>query len=241
MPELRQVTSPRQVAAALAEQVRRLEGTARPAVGRVISTACPVLDRLLPEGGLRCGGLVEWLSGCPGSGVGTLSLAAAREAARDGGAVVIVDRQGEWYPPAIAGLGIDLERLIVVRPRRGDEAVWALAEALRCEAVAAAWSCLESIEELAFRRLQRAAETGGTLGLLWRPAAARATTSWADVRFWAEPLPSAGPRRWRVELLRCRGRAAAAPIEIEWDDEAGALRMAARLADSAPLGRAAGA
>jgi hypothetical protein len=39
-----------------------------------------------------------------------------------------------------------------------------------------------------FRRLQLAAETGGTLGLLVRPAQARDEPSWADLRLLVEPV-----------------------------------------------------
>jgi protein ImuA len=215
-----------EMVAALAEQVRRIEG-ARRTVGEVVSSGDAGLDRLLPEGGLRRGTLVEWLSGGRGSGAATLALAAARQAVASAGALVVVDRDGLFYPPAAVRLGIDLRRLIVVRPRSDEERDWAVDQVLRCRAVSAAWCPIgsstghqEPLDQV-FRRWQLAAETSGVLGLLVRPAAARQEPSWAELRLWVEPLPLAVPRgagrsrRLRVELLRARGAQAGAAIELE--------------------------
>ena len=51
-----------------------------------------------------------------GNGAATLGLLSAREACREGGVLVVVDRSQTFYPPAAAAWGIDLERLIVVSP-----------------------------------------------------------------------------------------------------------------------------
>jgi hypothetical protein len=112
----------------------------------------------------------------------TLSLLAAREACREEGSLVVIDRQRTFYPPAAAAWGIDLGRLIVVRPASARDQLWAAVESLRSPAVAAVWTAIERIDDRAFRRLQLAAHAGGTLGLLVRPAGAVREPSWADVR-----------------------------------------------------------
>src|ERR671919_102312 len=76
----------------LRRQVASLEGVHSPEDDRPVSTGSPALDRLLPAGGLRRGTLVEYLASAAGSGAGTLALAAAREACREGRALVILDR-----------------------------------------------------------------------------------------------------------------------------------------------------
>jgi protein ImuA len=210
------------VIAELSERVRQIEGVRRP-VGdeAVISSGQRALDRLLPEGGVRRGSLVEWLSGTSGSGAGTLALLVAREAAEQGGAVVVIDRARRFYPPAAAGWGIDLARLIVVRP--GDEAdhAWALDQVLRCRGVAAVWTCPPGQDEHAQRRWQLAAESSGVVGLLLRGAAARHEPSWADLRLLVEPIAEptrrqAGcNRRLRVKLLRCRAGRSGGVVELE--------------------------
>jgi recombination protein RecA len=82
------------------------------------------LDRLLPDGGLLRGGVVE-LS-IAGSGLGTtLGLAAVRafqrrEEASFGTRVkpwcAFVDPSSSLYAPGVAASGVELERLLVVRP-----------------------------------------------------------------------------------------------------------------------------
>jgi hypothetical protein len=134
------------------------------------------------EGALRYGMLIEWLSGLAHSGAATLSLLCAREACRPGGALVVIDRLQTFYPPTAAAWGIDLNRLLIVRPRGMRDALWATLQALRSPAVAAVWAPLEKLDSREFRQLQLAAQAGHTLGLLLRPAHVRGQPSWADVR-----------------------------------------------------------
>jgi hypothetical protein len=145
------------------------------------STGAPALDQLLGAP-LRYGMLVEWLSGLAHSGAATLSLLCAREACRPGGALVVIDRLQTFYPPAAAAWEIDLNRLIIVRPRGPRDALWATIQSLRSPAVAAVWAPLEKLDSREFRQLQLAAQAGRTLGLLLRPAYVRGQPSWADVR-----------------------------------------------------------
>jgi hypothetical protein len=118
----------------------------------------------------------------------------------------VLDHAREFYPPAAAALGLRLESLVVVQAARPADNLWALDQALRCTGVAAVVAWPEKIDARTFRRLQLAAEEGGSLGLLLRPARVRDEPSWADVRLLVEPQPgkAAGERRLRIEILRCR-------------------------------------
>ena len=100
-------------------------------------------------------------------------MVAAREAAAEGGAIVVMDRRGEFYPPAAAALGVNLDNMIVIRAANKKDELWALDQALRCVGVAAVWAPVERIDWRTFRRLQLAAETGGGLGLLLRSTRVR--------------------------------------------------------------------
>ena len=66
----------------------------------------------------------------------------ARQAALEGGTVVVVDRNHWFYPPAAARLGMNLEHMIVVRPDTTRDEIWAIDQSLRCPEVAAVWSPL---------------------------------------------------------------------------------------------------
>jgi protein ImuA len=177
-----------------------------------ISTGCLALDQRLPYGGLRRGSLVEWLSDEPGCGAGVFALSAAREAQRDGGALVVVDRSGAFYPPAAAARRLDLTSLVVVHPANDRDEQWALDQALRCEHVAAVLAWPRRLDDRAFRRLQLAAETSGAMGLLLRPSSAEREPSWADVRILVTPRSSQAGWRLGLRLLYCRRR-----FQDEWE------------------------
>ena len=117
--------------ATLRREVEKLEGLRLPADDRLLSTGVPALDRVLPGGGLLPGSLVEYLSPGPGSAAGTLALAAARAACQEGRVLVVLDRQGTFYPPAAAAWGIECERLLILRPEDAACELWALDQALR--------------------------------------------------------------------------------------------------------------
>ena len=247
-----------QIVEALTEQLRQVESAGRRSHSEPsISSGTRALDRLLPDRGFRRGTLVEWLGCGAGSGAATLALIAGRQAAREGGALVVVDRQGSFYPPAAAALGIELEKLIVVRPQRDPDCAWALDQVLRCEGAAAVIGWTGKWDDRTFRRLQLAAESSGVLGLLLPPQSVRDAPSWADLRLLVHPLPGnyqhSVATALRVEVLRARGGAAGGAVELEIDDQTGeihesrtrpqksALHLASRLADAAPRRRSAGA
>ncbi len=250
----------------LRQQLGRWGATKEDDEATIFSCGVMALDRLLPEGGLRPGMMIEWLSSLSGSGAATLGLLCAREACREGGVLVVVDRSQTFYPPAAATWGVDLERLIVVRPKTVRDELWAAVQALHSPVVAAMWGKFERLESRAFRRLQLAAEAGRTLGVLLRPAAARGQPTWANVRLevspWSavcSPLHEKNGQRTanqgrlaQVGLVHCRGGREGGSVTLEIDDVAHTvqsdftydphpLRVVTDLADSASRSRSAGA
>jgi cell division inhibitor SulA len=134
--------------------------------------------------------VVEWLAQGPGSGTAALALAAMCRDLPDGRALVVVDPQREFYPPGVTPWGFDLARVVVVRPGSAGEALWALEQALRCRGVGAVFCRWGPLDDRASRRLQLAAEHGGSVGVLVRPACYRRQPSWADVRLLVRPMES---------------------------------------------------
>jgi protein ImuA len=188
----------------------------------------------------KAGGATTTGSSVTGSGAATLALFVAREAcrAKDAGPLVIVDRGRQFYPPAAARVGIDLNRVALVRVNdRADEA-WALDQALRCPGVGAVWHRGENLSQRSLRRFQLAAEISGGLGLFVRPETARTEPCWADVRLLVQPLvQSTGGRRLRVEVVHLRGGTAGKAVELELDDATGALRLASPVVSTAAARR----
>lgn len=169
----------------------------------------------------RRGALVEYLAD-GGSGATTVALMTAREACRDGGALVVVNRSRRFYPPAAAMFGLNLATIVVRPPTRKDE-LWALNQTLRCPGVGAVLCWPDQLEERAFRGLQIAAERGGAVGLFIRPTTVRGRPSWSDTQLLVEALPSGKLRRLRIEVLRSRGGSEGVCETLELDDETPAL------------------
>jgi hypothetical protein len=230
--------------AELRRQVERLEKPLPLPDERLLSTGSPALDGLLPGGGLRRGSLVEYLTPGAGSGTRTLALCAAREACEGGRALVVVDRCRTFYPPAAIAWGFDLASLLILQPADDAGELWAIDQALRCSGVGAVYAPCGALDVRDFRRLQLAAEAGGTLGILLRPHRLRGQPTWADVQWRISscrerpPRRSAGrvhersemhqrpPWRFRVELARCRGAPAGQAVDVELDETTGLWEQA---------------
>jgi hypothetical protein len=186
-------------------------------------------------------------------GTATLSLLGAREACREGGALVVIDRRQTFYPPAAAAWGIDLDRLIVVHPRSARDELWAAVQALHSPAVAAMWTAIDRLDSRAFRKLQLAAQAGRTLGVLVRPGRAREEPSWADVTLGVETRAKSRESRAgiltldsrlstldshrcvQVQLVRCHNGRAGGSVVLEIDDAAYIVREASLTYDTHPL------
>jgi len=101
------------VIARLREEIRRIERSPARREGWIASGLAEV-DAVLPGGGFPKGALSE-LTGGPASGKTAVALALFAALGPEELAAY-VDGRGELYPPAAAALGVDLARLLVVRP-----------------------------------------------------------------------------------------------------------------------------
>jgi hypothetical protein len=239
----------------LREQSRRIEST--PERTSALTADTPVaLERLLSGQGFDSGTLIEWQNAGAGSGAVTLALAVAAQVLQRDGAMVVIDPAGEFYPPGLAGLGIPLDRTVLVRPDDRLATLWAWEQALRCRAVAVTLGWAQGWNDRLLHRFQLAAETGSGLGFLLRPVLQQAGPSKAAVRLRvtslarntimglptsslalranteAEPL-SAERRRLRVEVLHCRGGTPGASAEVELGHATHPVHLVSQLADPA--------
>lgn len=244
--------------AALREQVKRIERGGLPGRARPVAPlGLAVLDAALPGGGLPLGALheiegerAEWDDGVT-LGFCLALLARLDRAVPGAGPVLWVARQGDLYPPALAGQGLDPARFLLVRARSDAEVLWAMEEGLRCRRLAAVVGEVEGLDRLAGRRLQLAAEaslsegkgvTAFALHRRFRPlrqgrAASAALSRWRVTAAQSQDELGEtfiGRPRWRLDLLRCRG-AAPGSWQVEWDDAACGFSLAPALRDR-PLG-----
>ncbi|MEO1990341.1 MAG: hypothetical protein ABGW78_00285 [Pirellulales bacterium] len=165
----------------------------------VVSSGFHKLDSLLPRGGISKGSLIEWL-GDDASGATTMAAAVAVSMAATipGGTIFVVDRTGQFYPPAVmpwlSSTGVQSAecslhpRLIVVRPSRDADHIWSIDQALRCSGVTVVLAWLGYVHPTVMRRWQLAARSSHAIGLLVRPKSMLREPTWAAHRLDVAPL-----------------------------------------------------
>lgn len=173
------------VLAHLRDEIRRIERRPARRDGWT-PCGCPEVDAALPGGGFPRGALSE-LAGGPASGKTAVALSLLTALGPDD-LFAWVDVRGDLYPPAAAARGVDLARLLVVRPGAAGPQAERSAGG-RAPAVTALWAAEALLASGAFaavvmdvpaarlaqgadamaRRLQAAAEKGGAIGLWLAP------------------------------------------------------------------------
>ncbi|MEO8123783.1 MAG: translesion DNA synthesis-associated protein ImuA [Burkholderiales bacterium] len=192
--------------------------------GRALASGFAALDAQLPGGGWPRRALTELLLAHPG--VGEMRLLAPSLAAtlRAGRIVMLFDPPATLSAWALAQLGLDAERMLVidgrsrlagdprVHDRQAGDSLWALEQALRSGHVGAllAWLPLRLRTER-LRRLQLAAQSHDGPAFVLREIAVREHPSAAPLRLALQP---AGADRLAVYLLKRRGPPLAAPLQL---------------------------
>lgn len=185
-------------------------------MSQAIPTGFRRLDARLPGGGWLPGTLIELLVPAHGLGELRLLIPTLREL---GAGDADPRRWIAWlgppylpYAPALASAGLDPGRMLIVRPgalrRRAASAgaatcptLWAMEQALRSRACAAALGWVDVADARMLRRLKLAAEESGNLGVLFRPARHAHEPSPASLRLLLETRG----RVLDVVILKCQG------------------------------------
>lgn len=174
-----------------------------------LASGYPELDRHLPGGGWPRESLTEILT--EHYGIGELRLlmpALARLSTETSPQDFTEPRWIAWvsppfqpYPPALQQCGIDLSRMLIVRPGGDSEILWSAEQALSSGTCAAVLLWPSMLDDQASRRLQLAAEKGHSWAIAFRPLAARRQPSAAALRLELHP----GDKGSRVHILKSRG------------------------------------
>lgn len=173
-----------------------------------LSSGYPELDALLPDGGWPADALTEIL--CDHPGIGELRLLAPL--------LSRLSRQERWqlwidppwlpYAPALAQAGIDLSRILLIDAKSSRDGLWTFEQGLRSGACSIVLGWCGQLTSNQLRRLQLAAASSGTPGILFRPGDAAAQASPAALRLQLAPI---GPQPG-LAVLKRRG---AWPLPIQ--------------------------
>ncbi|MEJ2425210.1 MAG: translesion DNA synthesis-associated protein ImuA [Candidatus Thiodiazotropha sp.] len=166
--------------------------------GGGMPTGHAALDAILPDVGWLPGSVVEVIA--PRWGIGELRLflpamAAATQANRQ---LVWIAPPYVPYPPALVSGGVSLRHLLVLRPPRQQDIPWAMEVVLRQRHCAMVLAWPGRLVSKTVRRLQLAAEAGGSLGVLFQPE--QRDNAFAATRLLLTP----GTTELQVTLLKSR-------------------------------------
>jgi cell division inhibitor SulA len=159
-------------------------------------TGHAVLDAALPSNGWPEAALSEIL--LPADGVGELqlvlpTLARHTQAGRD---IALIAPPYVPFPRAWIAAGVDFARVQLIAAT-AKEALWASEQCLRAGCLAAVLCWPRQVDDKALRRLQVAAESGRTLGFVFRDRRAALNASPAALRLQLEAEA--------IRVLKCRG------------------------------------
>jgi protein ImuA len=207
--------------AALLERSDIWTGARLASQGETLSSGFPALDAELPGGGWPRGALIDLLH--QKRGIGELSLllpALAQLTARDEWVLLLAPPERP-FAPAWAAAGVALSRLIIVAAPSGrgedkratDDCLWAAEQILRAGSVSAALMWLPTrTAAIHLRRLQLAAESGGSCGFFLQNERRLAAASPAPLRLQLSPLKE--PGQLAVRIVKRRGPPLMQTIEL---------------------------
>lgn len=132
------------------------------------------------------------------------------------------------FPPALSSFGLAPHRILFVDTGKPKQTLWALEEALKCEAVTAVVGELNELDFNESRRLQLAVEQSRVTGFIhrFRP---KNTGAVACVSRWKitslpsinpDGLPGLGFPRWNIELLKVKN-GMPGEWQVEWSSKLG--------------------
>lgn len=170
------------------------------------------LDAVLPGGGWQAGTIVELMPAATGIGELRLLLPALARITGAGRHVTLIAPPYIPFAPALAQHGVRLERLLVIQAQQAEDILWAAEQSLRCRSFGAvlAWPAA-TIKDREIRRLQLAAEAGGSTGFLYRCVEAARESSPAALRLKLQRVESA----LQIYVVKCRGGRSGQSVEVE--------------------------
>jgi protein ImuA len=204
--------------AVLRAEVRAIESAATAGAGFCLPFGVEAIDRRLAGGGLATAALHEVAGVAAGLGDdAAATLFVAGIAARMAGTVLWALRRPDLFAPGLAQAGLGPDRILYAECGRDEDVLAVMEEGLRHGGLAAVVGEIGKVGMASTRRLQLAAEEGGTTALMlkrWRRSGedplglpSAAVTRWRIACAASTPLPVAGVgrARWRIALARQRG------------------------------------
>ena len=118
------------------------------------------------------------------------------------------------YAPALAALGLDLSKILLIRPKRHTDVLWTIEEALKSGNCSSVLFWLNQSGNKVLRRLQLAAEQGNALALCFRPHYLASQRTSASLRISVSPRVHG----LATDILKCRGGRPYQGLQLNFSD-----------------------
>ena len=184
------------------------DGVAPPAVE---ASGFAEFDAALPGGGWQSGTIVELMPAETGIGELRLLMPALARITQADRYIALISPPYIPFAPALERHGIQLERLLVIRAQKNEDALWAFEQTLRCRSFGAVLAWPTVVKDREVRRLQLAAEAGRSTGFLYRSPAAALEASPAALRLQLSANPEGC---LDLRILKCRGGRSGVSVRI---------------------------
>ena len=190
-----------------------------------LNTGLWEVEKAFPDQAFPVGAIHEFISNVKENAAATNGfMAALISRLVKKGTAVWVSSKRTLFPPALKVFGIEPERIIFIDLWRQKDVLWAIEEALRCDAVSAVIGELSELSFTESRRLQLAVEQSRVTGFIHRYSPKSENITACVTRWKIKPLPSdisgipgTGFPRWNVQLLKVRN-GKPGTWQIEWSD-----------------------
>lgn len=213
----------------LQRQILKLQGN-QPPVDQNQSLGLGALEHAFPGKIFPRAGIHELISLNPQSAASTNGFMSVMLSAlmQQTGLCLWISTRRTVFPPALKAFGIEPERILFVDVHTVKEALWAMEEALKCNALTAVIGEFTALSFDESRRLQLTVEQSKVTGFIHRYQPKFENTVACISRWKISPLfsdvpdqlPGVGFPRWNIELLKVRNGKPAS-WQVQWSAKGG--------------------
>jgi protein ImuA len=210
----------------LREELLSLQGLRATEVNAVDLALAP-LRYAFPNSSFPTAAVHEFITGSKETSTATSGFVAGMITSlmKRSGATMWISTSRKIFPPALKAFGIEPDQFIFVDLQKEKDVMWAMDEALKCDALTAVVAEMQDLSFTESRRLQLAVERSRVTGFVLRTNPKKISTTACVSRWKISPtrtesidgLPGIGYPQWKVELLRMRN-GKAGTWNIKWEN-----------------------
>jgi len=191
--------------------------------GQSLNTGLWEIEKAFPDQTFPLGAVHEFISNAKEDAAATNGfMAGLISHLMKKGTAVWVSSKRTVYPPALTVFGIAPEQIFFIDLSRQKDVLWAIEEALKCNALSVVVGELTELSFTETRRLQLAVEQSRVTGFIHRYDPKSENNTACVTRWKIKPLasdtaglPGVGFPRWQVQLQKVRNGKPGA-WQIEW-------------------------